>query len=43
MRDRDDYLKHLDYIHHNPVLAHLCQRPEDYPHSSAYRPSIPTA
>lgn len=37
MRDRDDYLKHLNYIHQNPVRAHLCQRPEDYPHSSAYR------
>jgi putative transposase len=37
MRDRDDYIKHLAYIHHNPVRAHLCQLPEDYPHSSAYR------
>ncbi len=41
MRDRDDFLKHRDYIHHNPVRAHLCQHPEDYPYSSAYRRSTP--
>ena len=37
MRDRDDFLAHRTYIHHNPVRAHLCQRPEDYPYSSACR------
>jgi putative transposase len=37
MRDRADFLTHRDYIHHNPVRAHLCQQPEDYPYSSAYR------
>ena len=35
IRDRADFLTHHDYIHHNPVRAHLCQQPEDYPHSSA--------
>ena len=43
MRDRDDFLKHRDYIHHNPVRARLCQRPEDYPYSSAYRQTNPSA
>jgi putative transposase len=37
MRDRDDFIAHRDYIHHNPVRAHLCQLPEDYPYSSAAR------
>jgi len=37
MRDRDDYLTHINYIHDNPVRERLCQLPEDYPYSSAYR------
>jgi putative transposase len=37
MRDREDFLTHRTYIHDNPVRARLCQRPEDYPYSSAYR------
>jgi putative transposase len=37
MRDRDDFLTHRSYIHDNPVRAHLCQQPEDYPYSSAHR------
>jgi putative transposase len=37
MRDRDDFLTHRSYIHHNPVRERLCQQPEDYPYSSAYR------
>jgi putative transposase len=37
MRDRDDFLAHRSYIHHNPVRDRLCQQPEDYPYSSAYR------
>ena len=41
MRDRDDFLTHRNYIHHNPVRGRLCQRPEDYPYSSAYRPETP--
>jgi putative transposase len=39
MRDRDDFLTHRNYIHHNPVRARLCQRPEDYPYSSAHKPT----
>jgi putative transposase len=41
IRDRDDFLTHRDYIHHNPIRAHLCQQPEDYPYSSAYRTPTP--
>jgi putative transposase len=37
MRDREDFITHRNYIHDNPVRAHLCQRPEDYPYSSAHR------
>jgi putative transposase len=37
MRDRDDFLTCRSYIHDNPVRARLCQQPEDYPYSSAYR------
>jgi putative transposase len=37
IRDREDFLTHRTYIHHNPVRAHLCQLPGDYPYSSAYR------
>ncbi len=37
IRDRADFLIHRDYIHHNPVRARLCQLPQDYPFSSAYR------
>jgi putative transposase len=35
IRNRDDFLKHRDYIHANPVRARLCQLPELYPYSSA--------
>ncbi len=41
MRDRDDFLTHRTYIHHNPVRAHICQQPEDYPYSSAPRKPNP--
>ena len=37
MRDRDDFLTYRSYIHDNPVRGRLCQQPEDYPYSSAYR------
>jgi hypothetical protein len=39
MRDPDEFLKYRDYIHHNPVRGHLCQLPENYAYSSAYRSS----
>ena len=38
IRDKDDFLKHRDYIHQNPVRARLCQLPEDFPYSSAHQP-----
>ncbi len=38
IRDRDDFDTRRNYIHQNPVRAHLTERAEDYPHSSAYRP-----
>ncbi|HZQ44811.1 MAG TPA: transposase [Acidobacteriaceae bacterium] len=37
IRDRNDFITHREYIHHNPVRARLCERPEDYPFSSAHR------
>jgi putative transposase len=37
MRDRADFFTHKNYIHDNPVRAHLCQRQEDFPFSSAFR------
>jgi putative transposase len=36
IRDREDFLTHREYIHHNPVRDRLCQLPEDYPFSSAH-------
>jgi putative transposase len=37
IRDAEDYRNHLSYLYDNPVRARLCQRPEDYLYSSAYR------
>jgi putative transposase len=37
MRTREDFITHREYIHHNPVRARLCQLPEDYPFSSAFK------
>ncbi len=34
IRNEKDLIRHLDYIHHNPVKHGLVQRPEDYPYSS---------
>lgn len=34
VRDEEDYRRHLDYIHINPVKHRLAVRPEDWPHSS---------
>jgi putative transposase len=36
IRDADDYRLHLIYIHQNPVRKHLCEKPQDYPYSSAH-------
>jgi putative transposase len=35
IRDAADYDAHVTYIWQNPVRKHLCQRPEEYPYSSA--------
>jgi putative transposase len=37
IRDTNEYIHYRDYIHHNPVRARLCQQPQDYLYSSAYR------
>lgn len=31
-----DFATHLNYIHANPVRAHLCVHPEGFPYSSAF-------
>jgi putative transposase len=35
IRDAADYDGHVTHIWENPVRKHLCQRPEEYPYSSA--------
>ncbi len=35
MQDAATYEAHRDYIHENPVRAHLCERSEDFHWSSA--------
>jgi putative transposase len=37
IRDDQDLSFHRTYIHENPVKARLCDNPEDYPYSSAYK------
>lgn len=34
IRDEDDWQKHMDYIHYNPVKHGLVQTPGDWQHSS---------
>ncbi|MBA2490564.1 MAG: REP-associated tyrosine transposase [Gammaproteobacteria bacterium] len=34
IRDDEDFARHLDYIHYNPVKHGYCRRPLDYPHTS---------
>ena len=36
VRDADDYARHREYIHENPVEARLVKKPSDYPYSSAF-------
>ncbi|MFI5089566.1 MAG: REP-associated tyrosine transposase [Terriglobales bacterium] len=36
IRDAEDYERHVEYIHSNPVRKHLCEKPEEYPYSSAH-------
>jgi len=35
-RDDEDYERHVQYIHLNPVKKHLCEQPSEYRYSSAY-------
>jgi len=42
IRDREDFLTRLHYIHHNPVRARLVDQSDLYPYSSAYRPPTPS-
>lgn len=37
IRDEQDYHRHLDYIHYNPVKHGLVTQPEKWPHSSFLR------
>jgi putative transposase len=34
IRDQEDFNRHIDYIHYNPVKHGYVQRAVDYPHSS---------
>lgn len=34
IRDEEDFRRHLDYIHYNPVSHGFVEKPEDWPHSS---------
>lgn len=34
IRDEDDFRKHMDYIHFNPVKHGLVEKPEEWPYSS---------
>jgi putative transposase len=38
IRDREDFMIRREYIHQNPVDAHMVELAESYPFSSAYRP-----
>jgi putative transposase len=37
IRDESDLVRHIDYIHHNPVKHGLALRVGDWPHSSFRR------
>jgi putative transposase len=37
VRDEDDFVRHVDYIHYNPVKHRLVSRVRDWPHSSFHR------
>lgn len=37
IRDEQDFQRHLDYIHYNPVKHGLVRRVSDWPYSSFYR------
>jgi putative transposase len=37
VRDDNDFERHVDYIHYNPVKHGFVKRPVDWPFSSIYR------
>ena len=37
LRDEDDWCKHMDYIHYNPVKHGYVKSPGDWPHSSFHQ------
>ncbi len=37
IRDKDDWHRHLDYIHYNPVKHGYCLAPAEWPYSSFHR------
>ena len=37
IRDEEDYTKHVDYIHYNPVKHGHVTRAQDWPHSTFHR------
>jgi putative transposase len=36
IRDANDYVMHVSYIHNNPVKERFCERPDEFPYSSAH-------
>jgi putative transposase len=37
IRDDEDYLRHVEYIHYNPVKHGLVKAPKDWPYSSFHK------
>jgi putative transposase len=37
IRDELDFMRHVDYLHYNPVKHGVCQRVADWPHSTFHR------
>lgn len=37
VRDDDDWQRHMDYVHYNPVKHHHAELPRNWPHSSFHR------
>jgi hypothetical protein len=36
IRGAEDYRRHVSYIRENPIKKRLCERPEEFPYSSAW-------
>jgi putative transposase len=37
IRDQNDFNRHVDYIHYNPVKHGLCEQPVEWPYSTLHR------